>query len=370
VRERRPTARPRTATGELGRVERELIVRAGILAQGSTNQVAQLVDQARPGAYGPGEILYMQGAPARQFFVIADGEVELDGPAPQRYGRGAAVGILDVALDRSHARTAIAVSPVRTLALDARDYFEFLEDHPDLTLAFIAQLALDLHAQHMALPHPERVLGPPRAALLPAGVRPDTLVERLPIIRHLRPFLRASVQAQVNLADDARDRVLVAGDVLFRAGEPADVVWMVARGTLALEPPDQPPPERLAKGTAPVPAVTVDADAMASNGGSHVDALAALRPGAARVHRLLSGPGDLVAHTASLAPGPRRFTATALSDTVVLGIDREALHDRMEEHFDLVRSILAFLAGEQDRIGHARALQAPPAGESSAVARG
>jgi CRP-like cAMP-binding protein len=365
VRERRPTARPRTATGELGRVERELIVRAGILAQGSAHQVAQLVDQARPGAYGPGEVLYAQGAPARQFFVIADGEVELDGPAPQRYGRGAAVGILDVALDRSHARTAIAVSPVRTLALDARDYFEFLEDHPDLTLAFVAQLALDLHVQHMALPHPERVLGPPRAALLPAGVRPDSLVERLPIIRHLRPFLRASVQAQVNLADDARDRALVAGDVLFRAGEPADVVWMVARGTLALEPPDAPPPpERLAKGTAPVAAVTADAEPLAG------ELLAGLRPGAARVHRLLSGPGDLVAHTASLAPGPRRFTATALSDTVVLGLDREALHDRMEEHFDLVRSILAFLAGEQDRIGHARALQAPPAGESTAVTRG
>jgi CRP-like cAMP-binding protein len=360
VRERRPTARSRTEAGGIGRAERELIVRAGILAQVSATQVTQLVDQVRPAAYGPGEVLYAQGAPARQLFVIADGEVELDGPSPQRFGRGAAVGILDIALDRSHARTATAVTPVRTLALDARDYFEFLEDHPDLTLALVAQLARDLHAQHMALPFPERVLGPPRAALLAAGTRADTLVERLPIIRHLRPFLRASVQAQVNLADDASERTLAPGDVLFRAGEPADVVWMVARGTLALEPPDVAPPERVAKGTAPVPAVTGPVEGLPVE----------LRPGAARVHRLLSGPGDLAEHNASFAGGARRFTATALSETVVLGIDREALHDRMEEHFDLVRSVLAFLAGEQDRLGHARTLQVPPAGDATVVARG
>jgi CRP-like cAMP-binding protein len=357
ARERRVTSRARTSSGELGRVERELMVRAGFLAQVSASQVSQLVDHVRDRGFAAGEPLFTQGTPARQLFVIADGEVEVDGPTPHRLGRGDAVGIIDVALDRCHARTATAVGAVHALALDARDYFEFLEDHPDLALALVAQLAGDLHGQHLALPYPERFLGPPRAPLLPAGVRPDTIVERLPVIRHLRPFLRASVQAQVNLADDARDRQLAAGDVLFRAGDPADVVWMIARGTIALGragDDDLPtPPPRLAKGTAPVAAVSDD---------GVVPRPPVLRPGSAVVHRLLSGPGDLVEHSASLAGGARRFTATALADTVLLGIDREALHDRMEEHFDLVRSVLAFLAGEQERIGHVRAHQTAAVG--------
>src|SRR5688572_15285328 len=147
-----------------GRVERELVVRARILAEASPAQVAQLIAHERDVVFAPGQALVTQGQPARRFYLIVDGDVAIDG-FPERAGIGVPVGVSDALLDRPHLRTARAVGTVHAIALDVRDYFEFLEDNPDAALRVIGQLAGDLHDQLIALPAPDRLLGPPRAAL-------------------------------------------------------------------------------------------------------------------------------------------------------------------------------------------------------------
>jgi CRP-like cAMP-binding protein len=136
------------------------------------------------------------------------------------------------------------------------------------------------------------------------------LVERLLLVRRMRPFQRASVQSLVSLAQHAREVRVTAGDTLFREGERSDVLWMIARGSIEIR--------------RRIPTV-----------------------------RALRGPGDLVEHYAELCTGERQFKAVATADSVLLQIDREELLDRMEEHFDLVRSILAFLAGEREKLNEA-----------------
>jgi CRP-like cAMP-binding protein len=302
----------------LGRVERELIVRARILADASPTQIAQLLAHERDVTFAPGQVLVTQGQAPRRFYLVVDGEVDVDG-LPDRFGAGTPIGVTDALLDRPYLRTARATGVVHAIAMDVRDYFDFLEENPDLALTLIGNLAGDVHGHLLALPVPERFLGLPHGPLVTDAA--DSLVERLPVVRHVRPFVRASIQAQVSLADDAQPRRLPAGDILFRAGAPADTVWMIASGTVAVD--------------------TVSAS------------------GERGPVRLVCGPGDLVEHHAALTSGPRRASAAALTDTLLLGLPREALHDRMEEHFDLVRSILAYLASEQERILQARALLRP-----------
>jgi CRP-like cAMP-binding protein len=341
------------------RISRELLVRSGIVHDAAPSQVAQLVALARDASYQPGTTIQQQGEQPRRFLVVTDGEVEL-GPAllaageaedeaepgasvwSRTAGRGEAVGLVDALLDRPRTRTATAVGSVRGLSVDLPAYLDFLEQNFELTLALLGRLAAGLHEQllkavaalaaadvaahssahltacssmHMPaaslhqLPLMDAAVAPDEA-LIGCHIDIETTIGRLLVLRHFRPFAGASVQAQVSLADDARPKHLEDGAPLFRAGDPGDILWAVASGGVAL---------------------------CAAGAASAMPA----------IH---CGPGDLVEHHAALAGGPRRFTASAVGDTVLLGIDREALLDRMDEHFDLTRSLLGFLGAEQERL--------------------
>jgi CRP-like cAMP-binding protein len=62
------------------------------------------------------------------------------------------------------------------------------------------------------------------------------------------------------------------------------------------------------------------------------------------------GPASVVGGSAALGDAERFYTARALSDSVLLRIREEDFFDVMEDHFDLARSVLAFMAEQRDHV--------------------
>ena len=120
-------------------------------------------------------------------------------------------------------------------------------------------------------------------------------------------FKRAGIQALVSLAPVADELRISAGDTLFSAGEVTGVFFVVARGLIELE-----------------------------------------REQPLRHYRF--GPGSIVGGSAAFGDVERLYTARALRDTVLLRIREEDFFDVMEDHFDLARSVLGYIAQERERV--------------------
>jgi len=282
-------------------VERELAVRAGSLGLCAA-QIGQLLGLAREVEFRPGDAMCVAGATTDHVYVLVDGETDRGAAA------GATLGVLDALTRRRCARTVTARTSIRALELHVDDYLGFLHDNIDVCQRMIDLLATQLQAAALALPDPAAHLGSAPAIPAPLLDGDLAIVDRVLLIRQVAAFQRAAVQALVSLAARAWVRRAAPGETIFAEGDPSEVVWMVARGAVHLA-----------------------------------------RAGSPLV--LFRGAAELVTHLAELTVGPRTFTATAAAPSVLLGIHREDLLDRLEEHFELARSILAFLAEEQERLG-------------------
>ena len=292
------------------RIERELFVRRMTWTAMTENQITQWSSHFRDVVFYRGDTIYAEGTASDHIYFFSEGDVELSSPEHDswRFTGTSVIGILDAIIDRPHSRTATAMSDVKGVVLRTDDYFDFYEDNSDLTQLSLAGNAANLHAQFLAYPEPEQLLtGPSETTLVQTHDHALSLVERLLVIRGMHLFNRAPTQALVTLAATAREAKFAAGEVLFRQGDPSTVIWMIASGRVvaARETP--------------------------------------------RV-RTVRGPGDLVENIAAFGSNERQYTATAESEVTVLLVDKEDLLDRIEEHFDLARSIMSYLGLERERL--------------------
>jgi CRP-like cAMP-binding protein len=62
------------------------------------------------------------------------------------------------------------------------------------------------------------------------------------------------------------------------------------------------------------------------------------------------GPGELIESFAAFGHSRRQYTATAVEPVIMLAIDKDVLFDRMEEHFELTRSVMAYIAAKWEVI--------------------
>ncbi len=95
-------------------------------------------------------------------------------------------------------------------------------------------------------------------------------------------------------------RELFSGEVLFRQGDPSDCAWLVERGGIEL----------------------------------------ASSQGRRTVGHGLLGPGELIGELGMLDGAPRSATATARGDTVLLAIEHDQFHDRLEAGDPIVRTLV------------------------------
>jgi CRP-like cAMP-binding protein len=264
-------------------------VRAGDPADAPAEVINRLMRVATEHRYPAGAAVIIAGDRPRRLVVITEGEVVIKG-GDHRQSRGTPFGVLDVLLGRPHPNEVVALTPLRTVEVAAADYLAILDDHVDVSIALIDKLAEAAHA----LAKGARPMLPSSTGGLPC----EDPIQRMLVVRASGPFARATVQAQARIASDAVTRRLRAGEVLFRSE--SERLWLVASGAVRTFAGD--------------PRITV-----------------------------VSGPGEPVGQAAAFAQPPWLYDAVAATDSVVLGIDREALLDRMEEHVSVPRSIISYL---------------------------
>lgn len=289
-------------------IARELELRASTTTPLGA-QLGTLVSLARDRALPAGSMIYARGAPSDRIFTIVEGEVELrGGPRPWRAGAGTSIGVLDVLIGRPFARTAMTRSHARMIEVSTVDFEDFLQASTESVQQMIGQFAAAITRRLLAANEP--------AALVAVGARGQpaigrgastTLLDRLFLLRQVPALATASVEALANLARAARHVRVDAGAVVATSGSATDLISVLVRGRLALHHPDL-------------------------------------------AGELTSEAIDLAAHADELVGGSRLLSAVACGDAELLQLEREELLDRLEDHFELVRSILRYLALVQERI--------------------
>ncbi len=286
------------------RVERELFVRAFLSTTPPARVASQLSKMMRDRHVAPGEVVYRRGDDSHELYFIVSGCIQVS--APQRetwaFGSGSMLGLFDASIPRPRTRTATAGEPSHLLELDVVDYLDIIEDNFGFavdTLVAGAREQCKLAEQlGSATEQGEADLG--RSGQVAADSDWDA-IDCLLLLRKVGLFKAAPVQALAQLARLGRVRRWPAGAYLFKAGDPVRDLQVVAGGSVVTEPglgrePIEFHPASIVSGLAPL------------GGESH--------------------------DRGALAPAP----------AVTLAIDLEDLFDVAEDHFEVCRSMLAWIA--------------------------
>jgi CRP-like cAMP-binding protein len=300
------------------RIERELFLRTTIGRNlPSARELAELL---RDVAFDAGQVIYREGDASDEMYFVRRGKVGLSrGEVVHEFGPGSVIGILDVEQDKPRARTATALTDVELLSLSSEDRLELLEDSFEHTRSLIRMTATRLDEGG-------RYGGAEIDLAITLAPKPEPLllIERVFTLRDTPVFRRASIQALVSLAPSAEELRLAAGELLFERGEARGVLFVIVAGCLELE-------SSSSSGGTPYPEAT------------HPEAT---HPGGARQRY---GSASLLGGGPSFADALARRSARALTPAVVLRVREEDFYDVMEDHFDLARSVLSFLASENER---------------------
>lgn len=302
-----PTAVPR--------VERELFVRRLVATQftgvdAPDSVIIELLAAMRDVEFRRRQKVFERGRNPDWFYIVRSGAIELvhADQSPWKFTAGSTIGIIDALIDRPYQRSAVALSDSACLAIRTADYFEMLEDHSAFAREVVAFQAVRLQQRHLELPEPETRFRSPSSnwRLLRPDAKELGLVEKLLVLRKVPAFATSTIQPLVSLAKRAKSIHYAEGDVIFSEDEESETFWAIAAGRVEI-----------------------------NRGGSRV------------VER---GPGELIESFAAFGHVRRQYTATATRPVIMLAIDKDVLFDRMEEHFELTRSVMAYIASKWDVI--------------------
>ena len=250
-----------------------------------------------------GTPLYQQGSSSNALYFILEGTIEQGVTGYTRYVAGDVLGFIDAMVGRPHARTAMVLEDALVLRLKMDDWFEYLDEHfttlhqlvlrslrnvdcrPDSLTPDAKEICNDLCSDSTASPTGE-------------------FVKRL-LAARLNPLFRmASIQSIAQLVRRAKSIRLVAGES-WENSTLLPGIYLIVGGELTLVDP--------------------------------------LSPDSPPISFALSS-GQLIGSIRSLLPFPGPTTIRTKSGAQVLHIETEVFFDVMEDHFDLARSTLSYLA--------------------------
>ena len=121
----------------------ELLGRVPLFAECSKRELAYIAQVADKVDFPAGRVLIEEGKLGREFFVIADGSVEVRRGGRKLPQRGDAHSYGEIALMNGKPRSATVTttSPVRALVITGRDFRQLLADVPSLSTKLLASLA-------------------------------------------------------------------------------------------------------------------------------------------------------------------------------------------------------------------------------------
>ena len=103
------------------------------------HRVAELVEEVQAEA---GAVLTEQGKPGNEAFIVLEGEAvfEVGGEKKGTIGKGEPIGEMSLIDNRPRSGTVRAVTPMKLLALDAKQFRSLLDEMPKANRAIMAKL--------------------------------------------------------------------------------------------------------------------------------------------------------------------------------------------------------------------------------------
>ncbi len=256
-----------------------------------------IAQSAREAFFSKGSLLLDPNTPAEAFYVIVDGEAEIDraGVEATVAGPGEAIGFVQL-LARSAAGVGVrATRDTLTLELDWEDQLDICEQHFPVLVRYLRYLARRLLVGDRRGAVESRVIEP---EWLPA--RALTFTERLFILRRCPAFPPTMLDAIAELARHVTEVRFQRGDGIWAAGDRADRFLVIAAGEVEVARSHQ------------------------------------------RVSRL--GAGGTIGLLEAFAGTPRLGVARAEQPVIALQVELEPFLDILEDHFDLALGMMQLLA--------------------------
>jgi len=293
---------PETIGVAVGQVERHLFLRSfGGFAEIEPEHIAVLAEYAQERVYTEGSYLFRAGEPVDRIEFIVRGRVEVrrHGEKLREMGPKTSVGGLAAFADDPYGYDVIALEDCLTLSQRVDDAVDIFEDHFPLLRGVLRAISRELLEIRRSMNH-----GAGFSGAIDEGCdcspNPLDLVERMALIQNTMTFAGSRVDAVADLAREAKEVRIAAGETLWREGDPSGEMLILVSGVLECE----------------------------TQAGQ----------------RFRFGPGDSVGALDGNAGVPRWFTASVSHDLVGLQISMESLYDVFEDNFEWAMNLLELLA--------------------------
>jgi CRP-like cAMP-binding protein len=251
-----------------------------------------------------GDVLVAEGTPVSALYILVSGSVKVSrgGQAFRMFGPRDAVGVVGLLARTDDGVRAEALEDCVALEIHAAPLYRIFDEHFDIFLHVVRETAQLLLSERGQLG-----LGP--GAAWPSAEVGDRepgdsldLADRMKIISGALPFANTHPLALTMLARAAEELQVAGGEVVFRADQPAELIYIPVRASISC----------------------------AADGGL-----------VAPVSR-----GDVTGLVKGLAGACYGCRGTAQGDLTVLVLSREAVLDVIEDHMPVGFAMLAGIAGE------------------------
>ncbi|NNM32106.1 MAG: cyclic nucleotide-binding domain-containing protein, partial [Gemmatimonadetes bacterium] len=198
-------------------------------------ELAVLARQSRERFFKKGEVLLKEGEEIQSVFLLVEGRVrvEKDGGVEMMAGPQDDVGTIHFLARSEGGVSAVAEADTLALEIPTAALLEILEDHFSIFLSFIRSFATLVYEHLLETPDGARKSIWSEDLHLPD--RPLDLVEKMVLLRRSHIFNDVSLETIAQLASSMQQTTFAAGHRIWSAGEPADEVQLILRGTVQCE---------------------------------------------------------------------------------------------------------------------------------------
>lgn len=286
----------------VGRIERLIALRSfPIYSQMPAQTVMRIGARMDERFYKKGEYLAREGEPSAYLHFIVRGKVELrrHGKVLRRLGDLSVAGGIAALAEDPHGYDIEALEDTSTLRTSAEDGWDNFEDHFDLLKGLIQRLSTEIFELRRELPG----LGFNPTDWTPGDhptPRELDLIGRMASLRKVLAFAGSNVEALADLAREIEEVRFQEPTRLWERGDPGSHFFLVRHGVVRGE----------FEGTT-----------------------------------LRFGPTDTTGSLEAMANLPRWYTAETEGPFVGLRIERNAIFDVLEDHFQFARRMTSALAG-------------------------
>jgi CRP-like cAMP-binding protein len=252
-----------------------------------------------------GTWLFHRGEPSDEFFFVVEGQVvmEAEGLPDWTFGDRSLIGVVDMTAQRPHRRSCRTTRPTQLLVGRSAAWLDIMDDDPLMGEGAIYFFALRAHTLWLELGHQL----PPEPICPEAGLPPPLAIhERALALRDTPLLAQASTQAIASLAQVAEELTFPAGAPIFAYGQAERALYAVAGGVVELRAAN----ERLVR----------------------------------------VGPQRFLAPAAALSGHLGEFSARAETSVILLRIRAEDYYDQSDEHPELTRAAMGYLAIEAEKL--------------------